>query len=141
MYPDSEGNPTVGIGVNLNREGARESLEAVGADYDKVRSGAQDLTADQISSLLEKDICTAMAAARRKVSNFDDLPGDAQSIVVDMVFNMGESRFAGFKEMIKALEARNWRKAADEMHNSRFQKKLSNREGALEKILRGITEK
>jgi len=36
VYPDSMGNPTVGVGFNLNSPGAREKLREAGLDYERV---------------------------------------------------------------------------------------------------------
>src|SRR5437764_14047965 len=88
VYPDTAGHPTVGVRFNLNRSDAREKIEALGLYYDDVRAGRQDLSDEQIDSLLDRDVETAISGARNDVSNFDSLPDGVQRSVVDMVFNM-----------------------------------------------------
>lgn len=50
--PGSPGNPTVGVGFNLNRPDARELIEAVGADFAKVKAVTTGLTRPQQDRLL-----------------------------------------------------------------------------------------
>ena len=45
MYKDKENHPTIGIGCNLDKKGARKELEGVGADYNAVLNGSQCLNA------------------------------------------------------------------------------------------------
>jgi GH24 family phage-related lysozyme (muramidase) len=118
VYPDSAGHPTIGVGFNLDRNDAKEQIEALGLDYDAVRNGTQSLTDAQIDQLFNHDLDTAIAGAREDVSNFDDLPDDKQQVVIDMVFNLGASGFAEFSNTIDAIENNDWSRAADEMENS-----------------------
>lgn len=109
-------HPTVGIGCNLDRGGARSSLAAVGADYDAVRSGTADLTAEQIDLLFEFDLHNAMAEVHRIVPDLYELPEAVQLVLVDMTFNMGSVR--GFPRMLAAIRERNWREMIIEMVDS-----------------------
>jgi len=126
VYPDSLKIPSIGIGFNLQRSGARQALAAVGADYDQVLAGTQDLTDAQIDTLFNKDLDSAIAGARRQVPNFDQLPFNARLVVVDMMF-MGEGAFAGFKKMIAALKNFDYNTAADEMKDSKWYVQVGNR--------------
>lgn len=119
VYPDTLKIPSIGIGFNLKRGGAREALASVGADYDQVLAGKQDLTNPQIDALFNRDLDGAIAGAKRQVSNFDALAFNARLVVVDMMF-MGEGAFAGFKKMIAALKAFDYNTAADEMVDSKW---------------------
>jgi GH24 family phage-related lysozyme (muramidase) len=114
------GHPTVGVGFNLDRPDAREQIEAMGLDYDQVRNGTQHLDANQVDTLLDKTIDEAIAGARDNVSNFDTLPEQKQTALVDMVFNMGPERFGGFQDLIDAVEAEDWAKAASAMEDSQW---------------------
>jgi hypothetical protein len=126
VYLDSLQIPSIGIGFNLKRGGARQALASDGADYDQVLAGTQDLGDAQIDALFNRDLDTALAAAHRQVANFDELHPDARLVVVDMMF-MGEAAFAGFKKMIAALQAFDYNTAADEMANSLWYVQVKNR--------------
>jgi len=126
VYLDTLNIPSIGIGFNLRRGGARQALASVGADYDQVLAGTQDLTDAQIDSLFNRDLDTALAAAQRQVPNFADLHVNARLVVVDMMF-MGEAAFAGFKNMIAALKNLDYNTAADEMAHSKWYVQVKNR--------------
>jgi hypothetical protein len=66
VYPDNRGNPTIGVGFNLNRPGADETVSAVlpGLSRSQLLNG-QQLDDSQIDALLNHDIQTALSAARR----------------------------------------------------------------------------
>lgn len=126
MYLDTLNIPSIGIGFNLKRGGARQALASVGADYDKVLAGTQDFTDAQIDALFNKDLDGAIVSSRRQVPNFDSLAFNARLVVVDMMF-MGEGAFAGFKKMIAALKKFDYNTAADEMKDSKWYTQVKNR--------------
>ena len=135
MYKDTVGLESIGIGFNLRRGGARKAITAVGADYDQVLAGGQDLTNAQVDTLFNKDLDAAIAGARRQVSNFDSLAFNARLVVVDMMF-MGEGAFAGFKKMIAALKKFDYNTAADEMVDSKWYKQVKLRGKEDEALMR-----
>src|SRR5262245_15800594 len=90
VYTDNHGHPTIGIGYNLDRAGAREQLTRLGVDYDRVRSGAIDLTRAQVEALYRVDVQRALAAAQRIFPNFGNIGNARQIALVDMIFNLGE---------------------------------------------------
>jgi GH24 family phage-related lysozyme (muramidase) len=139
-YPDTAGHPTVGVGFNLDRPDAREKIEALGLNYDDVRAGRQDLSDEQIDSLLDHDVETAISGARNDVSNFDSLPEGVQSAVVDMVFNVGESTFADFENTIDALENNDFERAADEMEDSDWYDQVGQRAAELVQQVRDAAQ-
>ena len=55
-YIDSRGIPTVGVGFNLKRSDADQKLKSVGANPIKVKQGKQELTNNQIETLLVGDL-------------------------------------------------------------------------------------
>jgi GH24 family phage-related lysozyme (muramidase) len=126
VYLDTLNIPSIGIGFNLQRGGARQTLTSVGANYDQVLAGAEDLTDAQIDGLFDRDLDTAFAAAHRQVTNFDNLHHNARLVVIDMMF-MGEARFAEFKKMIAALQEFDYNAAADEIANSQWYVQVKNR--------------
>ena len=127
VYDDSTGHPTVGIGFNLDRADARTAVTSLGVDYDALRSGAVELTDQQVTQLFDRDLNQAVAAAERTVSNFNDLPANVQLVVVDMVFNLGEAGFSRFANAIDAIEARDFQRAATEMQDSAWYRQTGTR--------------
>ena len=58
--------------------------------------------------------------AEKIFSDFDNLPEEAQQVIVNMTFNMGRPRLSKFKKFIAGIEAGDWEKAAVEMMDSRW---------------------
>lgn len=114
-YDDSKGIRTVGQGFNLEKEGAREAIEDLGLDYDKVVSGEQELTDAQIDSLFADDVTTAKDQIKGYVTNFDSLSTSQQNALVNLTFNMGGSFATKFPKFVKALNAGNFDEAAKEL--------------------------
>jgi GH24 family phage-related lysozyme (muramidase) len=136
VYKDTKGIPTIGVGFNLTRKDAREKVEALGVDYDKVRAGKESLTEDQIFELYKNDIQTAISDAKSIVSNFDDLDRVRQRVMVDMAFNLGHARFSEFKATINAVERFDFEKAAEQMINSLWFDQVKTRGVRLVKMMR-----
>lgn len=127
MYVDSRGHPTVGIGFNLDRQGAAAALADVGANYAAVRAGTQSLTDEQIDALAKRDIEDALSEASGIVSNFGNLSPARQFVIVDMVFNLGKAGFAAFHQTIAAIEAGDFAKAATDMKDSAWYGQVGSR--------------
>ena len=119
VYTDTAGHPTVGIGFNLDRSGARDAMTAVGADYDAVRAGTQDLTDDQITQLAHTDTQHAVDVARNYYSGFDQLDPARQRALVDMSFNL-DNKINQFTGLHQALVNGDYNAAADHISNSLF---------------------
>jgi GH24 family phage-related lysozyme (muramidase) len=139
VYFDTLGHPSIGIGFNLDRAGASSTIAAVGADYDAVRAGEQDLSEEQVDQLFSSDLDWAFAAARRQVQVFDSMHDSAKLAVVDMMF-MGETAFSTFKKMIAALEALNYQEAADQIQDSKWYTQVGNRGPEIVNLMRSAGE-
>lgn len=106
-YPDTAVPPkiTIGIGRNLTDVGISD---------------------DEALSLLQHDIF-------RATNNLSKYPwfirlGDVrQAAVIDMMFNIGPSRFAGFKLMIAALDSGDYKEAAAQLLDSTYAKQVGQR--------------
>jgi GH24 family phage-related lysozyme (muramidase) len=129
VYPDSEGILTIGVGFNLQKNGATQRIAALSVDYNDLCAGNCELNDDQVDKLFEDDLNTAVADAKTCVSNFSLHPEDVQTAIVDMVFNLGVTRFSKFTATIAALEADppDYCKAAVEMRDSAWAKQVPNR--------------
>jgi GH24 family phage-related lysozyme (muramidase) len=141
VYPDPIYGmrvPTIGVGYNLNRSEARSEIEALGLDYDMVRDGRQILSDDQVNELYRNDIGKSIAIARKFIDNFDQLPTDAKTILVDMAFNLGETRLRKFKKMKMALEENNFKEASEQMKDSKWYGQVGERAKRLVEMMNNV---
>jgi lysozyme len=126
-YTDTAGHPTIGVGFNLDASGASAAIEALGLDYNQVRSGQQGLTDAQIDTLLAASLATAMRGAQGLIRSFEVLSSDRQIVVVDMVFNLGAPTFAKFVQTIEAINTLAWAAAAQQMQQSAWFRQVGDR--------------
>jgi lysozyme len=59
--------------------------------------------------------------------DFDELPEECQHIIANMMFNMGRPRLSKFKGMKAAVDARDFKRASEEMVDSRWYTQVPNR--------------
>lgn len=142
-YLDTEGIPTVGVGMKLMDPGQDESgapillpnasaksrMDALNVSYVDVCAGNCELDEGQIYVLFSYDLHNAIADAAAIVDGFWNLPDDVQHALIDLSFNVGGPRFAEFKKMIAYLEAKppDLRHAAAEMLDSKWARQVPNR--------------
>lgn len=140
-YDDGFGNLTVGVGFNLDRGNARETLAAVApeVDYQALRAGRIALTDAQIDALLRHDAEQALASARQYVGNFDELPLEARLILIDMSFNLGS--IAGWPDLRAALAASDFHTAAREMADSAWREQTGRRANHLIHAMRTLADR
>lgn len=119
-YYDSRGFPTVGIGFNLARDGARAAIEAVGADFGRIKSGKDSLSQSQAIALLSVDEQAAIETARSLFPDFDKYDPTRQLILADLAYNLGKAKLANFTSFIDAVKANNWDQAAGALRKSKW---------------------
>lgn len=110
IYEDSLGYKTVGVGHLLNHKEDPEFYLPVGAAVSRER----------IREFFEADCAKAISGAKANIASFDELPSEAQSILVEMCFQMGHTGVSKFKKMLAALDACDFPLAAEEMLDSRW---------------------
>ena len=113
-YRDSVGKLTIGVGRNLDDKGISD---------------------DEAMYLLDNDINEALRDARTFVW-FDDLTDARQRVVVNMIFNLGLTRFSNFKKTIHHIAAGEYDKAAVEMLDSRWARQVGSRAKRLAKMMK-----
>lgn len=106
IYTDTVGKISGGIGRNLTDRGFSD---------------------DEIDLMYSNDVRMAEADARALVPNFDKLNDVRQEVLVNMSFNMGKSRLAGFKKFLAALAIQDFSRAADEMKDSAWYGQVKDR--------------
>lgn len=86
-YQDSEGYWTIGVGRLI----------------DERRGGG--ITREEAFYLLRNDIATAEADLDALEPRWRQLDSDRQLVLINMAFNLGQTRFAGFKRFWQAIGA------------------------------------
>jgi len=138
VYPDpihGMSVPTVGTGFNLNEQWIQDAMTNVGVDPAAVLAGTRSLTAAENAAILEVGITRAANDAGSLISNFATLPAEKQEVLVNMAYNLGGPRLAGFKNMIAAVERNDFTQAAAEMKNSAWYNQTGNRAKHLTKTM------
>ena len=107
-YKCSQNKTTIGVGRNIDPNGGIGLSEA------------------EIDYLLNNDINRCIGELSGFVW-FPDLSEARQNAMIDMVFNLGITRFKGFKNAIDAMSISDFDTAADEFYDSRWAKQVGNR--------------
>jgi lysozyme len=108
-YQDSEGFWTIGCGRLIDQ---------------RLGGGLSD---DEINYLLNNDVFRADKEARSLFAGFDRLSDARKAVLVNMAFNLGQTRLAGFQRLREAVKEQDWEQAAAEMLDSRWAKQVGNR--------------
>ena len=119
VYSDSRGKATIGIGFNLSDPTAPATCAAHGLNYQALLNGAP-ISFSDAQAVMSDQILSATFSATKLIPNFNSLPDDAQAVVVDMLFNMGQPVFAEFHATIAALKAGNCQLASIQIKNSNW---------------------
>ena len=120
IYNDHLGYPTFGIG-HLVRDTDPEAGAALGTPVSE----------DRVIEAFNQDVETVLNDCTILYGDFNELPEEAQLIIANMMFNLGRPRLSKFKGMKAGVDARDWKKAADEMVDSAWYRQVPNRAGRL----------
>lgn len=112
-YTDTVGKLTIGYGRNLDEVGISEKEAEV---------------------MLKSDVEKAYNEAR-DFDWFKDLNGPRRAVIVNMIFNLGLTRFRKFKNTIIFLEKGLYRAASKEMLDSKWAKQVGNRALELSELM------
>src|SRR5690242_8484174 len=140
MYKCTGDEVTIGIGhaikdastaatLRFTLNGAPASAQQIHADFEKiaampkgpVASSFAHLTTVRMSpadmeALLDADIARFEDGLRNIVPTWDSLPACVQEALFDMGFNLGLNGLQKFHNLLAAVAARDWEKAAAECH-------------------------
>lgn len=126
IYLCSENYPTFGIG-HMVTENDMEHTWPVGTP----------VTDERILQVFHDDCKVAIADAELLVNNLSDHPDFVSRVLVNMAFNIGRPRLSKFKNMLAAIEAKDYNKAADEMIDSKWYHQVGRRSQELVEMMRG----
>jgi len=91
---------------------------------------------DEVELMLQNDIKHATEMLKRLFNNFDDFSGNRQNALIDMMFNLGASRFLLFRKMIVAIKRDSWVDAANEAKDSKWYSQVTNRAKEIISLIR-----
>ena len=113
-YMDTVGKVTIGCGRNLTDVGLSQA---------------------EIMVLLENDIHRAVVEAET-FGWFGGLDETRQRVILNMLFNLGKSRFSLFKDTIHAIAVQNYEQAAQHMLASAWAHQVGKRADRLAEMMR-----
>jgi lysozyme len=130
IYNDHLGYPTFGIG-HLIKESDPEFGKPTGTPVSEER----------VREAFDRDCETAIREAYTLYGqcDFEDLPGEVQEILVNMIFNLGRPRLSKFKNFNSAILSHEWKRAAVEGRDSAWYRQVTNRAERLMKRLENIS--
>lgn len=122
VYKDTKGHPTIGYGFNLDDPDMRSQIPA------SVIAGIQPLDQKLADNIFIQRYNQAAKDAYKFIGpKLLELDPQRQAIIVDMAYNMGADKLAGFKLMKKAILSGDYQRAASEMKDSDWYKQTGRR--------------
>lgn len=104
-YLDTTGNWTIGVGHKLGKSSSFSNIK-----WDNKR----------VFVTLLEDINSSIFYLQKQIPVLQGLTQERQHVLINMMFNLGPNRFAGFKETIKAINNYDYRTAYNEMLDSKW---------------------
>jgi len=107
-YRCSAGKLTIGWGRNLEDNG---------------------ISKEEAEMMLDSDVadCILHLYSIFSLDGYENLTENRQTVLVDMIFNLGRTRFGKFRKMIQAVKDEDFNEAAVQLLDSRYAKQLPNR--------------
>ncbi|PCI53673.1 MAG: glycoside hydrolase [Alphaproteobacteria bacterium] len=115
LYECTAGKSTIGFGRNIEQNG----INLIEAEL-----------------MLHNDMMECERVLSSKVGAWQGLSEQRQGVLVNMMYNLGWPRLSGFKNMLKAVEALDFDRAAIEMMDSRWAHQVGNRAKELCSIMK-----
>ena len=128
IYNDHLGYATFGIG-HLVTESDPEQGQSLGTP----------VSSDRVAEAFESDIQGVLRDCDILYPDFSSLPEEAQQIIANMMFNLGQPRLSKFAGMKSGVDERNWERAADEMVDSRWYAQVGPRAERLVDRMRNVS--
>ena len=94
---------------------------------------------ERVNAVFESDVAKFVSESKKVFPNLDELPEEAQQVIVNMCFNMGAPRLSKFKKFIAAVNDGNWSTAAVEMMDSRWATQVGARAERLRDRLQALS--
>ena len=117
-YKCSENKITIGVGRNVDK------------------AGGLGLSDDEVDYLLQNDIDRVISELESEYDWFSDLDDIRQDAMIDISFNLGQTRLRAFKKALSAMSEGDWDNAADQFMDSRWSDQVGIRAKNLTNMIR-----
>jgi len=117
VYVCSEGYETIGVGRNIADSGL-------------------GLSDDEVDYLLDNDIKRVREELNDEYYWFGALNDARQEAMIDISFNLGQTRLRGFKKALDAMASEDFDRAADEFMDSKWSEQVGNRAVEVTEMIR-----
>jgi len=117
-YKCSASKITVGVGRNIDPEGG------IG------------LSDDEVDYLLQNDIDRVVSELDSEYDWFAGLDSVRQDALIDISFNLGQTRLRAFKKALAGMASGDWNEAADQFMDSSWSGQVGNRAKELTQMIR-----
>lgn len=125
IYLCSENYPTFGIGHMITED-----------DMEYTWPVGTPVTDERILQVFHDDCKVAVTDVELLVDNLSDHPDFVSRVLVNMAFNIGRPRLSKFKNMLAAIEAKDYNLAAEEMIDSKWYRQVGRRSKELVEIMK-----
>ena len=123
-------------GVETHAYKCSESKITIGVGRNVDKGGGLGLSDDEVDYLLQNDIDRVIAELDSEYDWFSGLDSVRQDVMIDISFNLGQTRLRAFKNALAGMAKGDWRAAADEFMDSRWSKQVGNRAKELTEMIR-----
>ena len=130
-YQDHLGNWTVGAGHKIVDKDTLAKLN---------KGESVEYQPEQLMGFFEKDYNTAYTGAKQNFKDFNSYPDELQHALLSMNYQLGTEGTSKFEKMRKALDEKDWDKAAYEAGNSKWAKQTPVRAAYLQSKLRQMKD-
>jgi len=96
------------------------------------------LNEDICDTILNRKLAHLLEKINKKFSWYRYMPPEIQDVVVEMCYQMGVYGFSCFKKTIAYLQDKQWKKASEEMLDSRWAIQTPNRAQRMSSIVKGL---
>ena len=117
VYLCSEGYETIGVGRNIADSGL-------------------GLSDDEVDYLLDNDIKRVREELNDEYYWFGALNDARKEAMIDISFNLGQTRLRGFKKALDAMSTEDFDRAADEFMDSKWSEQVGNRATEVTEMIR-----
>lgn len=146
----ADGNSvSIGYGFYLGRKDAEFIFKSLlgkdSSEFENIKYGNGGITEDEADKLMNYSFNEAIGIAYRQFSDFAVLSPYLQAVIVDMCYNLGETKIHGFKKFRDSLDKGgklpyDLDRAMLEMERSKWWDQVGRRSKVLQEIIRKYKE-